>query len=515
VRGLSKSALLLWLMACLLGCAEVDEVPLSGEPLTLVTLQRISRSDQGCATISVRNKTSSPLSLYAFEVDLNPDRRDHKYRFQVHNEQRDIAREQTLTLEVDGDVRDLAETFHFSMRFMSLHEKKAPTYHRFGVEESAMACGFNYEFSVVDGVDTGDPLGDGRFLALAGACDRAEDTDCRPLQSRPFSLAVLPDTQVSSFYRPQAFQAETQWLRQNRDLYDIRYVLHEGDVTDRTDYPDNPPAAKDLEWRNAHQLMSELGPELPYALALGNHDYDEFTCSNRSTVHFATFFPVAEAYAWDSFRESYPSGTLENTVHEFSAGGLNWLILALEFGPRQSVIEWANLVLESYPDHNVILLTHSYLHHSGVLQSPKQPLSPSSYFLGVCPEAVTDGSDLWERLLRHHPNVLMVLSGHSFDDLQACNFDGGTARRQDLGDFGNTVFQMLADYQDVEYRYVLGAPCGGVGYMRLLEVDVAKKTLHIRTFSPYCQNQTEQPCQGDLSGEKHEFTLENIDFILP
>ena len=35
-------------------------------------------------------------------------------------------------------------------------------------------------------------------------------------------------------------------------------------------------------------------------------------------------------------------GRIENTFHTFHAGDHDYLVLALEWGPRDAVVEWAN-----------------------------------------------------------------------------------------------------------------------------------------------------------------------------
>ena len=57
----------------------------------------------------------------------------------------------------------------------------------------------------------------------------------------------------------------------------------------------------------------------------------------------------------------FEKGKLENSYHLLRIGDRDWIILVLEFGPRDAVVAWANRVLERYPKRLGILVTHAYL----------------------------------------------------------------------------------------------------------------------------------------------------------
>ena len=75
-----------------------------------------------------------------------------------------------------------------------------------------------------------------------------------PLKSAAFtpgswSLVLLPDTQYYSLSFPPV-HAQTHWIVENKDKYDIRYVLGLGDITDKN---------TDREWRNAKKAIRPIG----------------------------------------------------------------------------------------------------------------------------------------------------------------------------------------------------------------------------------------------------------------
>src|SRR5688572_4917066 len=47
---------------------------------------------------------------------------------------------------------------------------------------------------------------------------------------KPFTLVLLPDTQVYSHSYPEIFRAQTEWIVEEADR--ITFVLHQGDITD-------------------------------------------------------------------------------------------------------------------------------------------------------------------------------------------------------------------------------------------------------------------------------------------
>ena len=59
-----------------------------------------------------------------------------------------------------------------------------------------------------------------------------------PAAAEPFTLAVLPDTQIYSFItasnpaRPAYFEIQTQWIVDNAAAKNIKFVSHVGDIVD-------------------------------------------------------------------------------------------------------------------------------------------------------------------------------------------------------------------------------------------------------------------------------------------
>jgi len=228
----------------------------------------------------------------------------------------------------------------------------------------------------------------------------------------------------------------TEWIVTNRDKENIRYLLQVGDLVQ--------DGGSETEWRNIDAAYSVLDGKLPYILAVGNHDYDRIK-PPRSTVMFNRFFPVERFRKMPGFGGNFPATLNDNSFHTFEAGGKKWLILCLNFAPSEQDIAWGNEVVGKHPDHQIILLTHSYLTHT---------------------ERDVAGKILWEQLVRRHPNMSLVFCGHL-----------STVHARAEGDQGNTVCEMLFDWQnDVDPDFN--------SYFAIITIDPAAGTISSRSYSP-------------------------------
>jgi hypothetical protein len=323
--------------------------------------------------------------------------------------------------------------------------------------------------------EQGDLDGDGDVdLADLAALLGVYGEEC----GQAFTVVALPDTQVYSESYPAIFQSQTGWIAQQAAACNIVFVVQEGDITNR-----NTPE----QWQNAQQAMQLLDGVVPYAIAPGNHDYGDNGSTNSRETYLNDYFPVSNYENLPTFGGIYEAGHLDNSYHLFHAGGRDWIVIALEWGPRDPVVEWADGVLTQHPDRGAIIVTHAYLYYDDTrydyINRPDQLWNPHSYGTASLPGGTNDGEELWQELVRHHDNVVLFLNGHVLGD--------GAGRLSSRGDAGNTVHQVLANYQM--------RPQGGEGYMRLLEFGADGRTLHVRSYSPYLD--------AYLTDPQHEFVL--------
>jgi 3',5'-cyclic AMP phosphodiesterase CpdA len=275
-----------------------------------------------------------------------------------------------------------------------------------------------------------------------------------------WTLAVLPDTQGYSLRFPGLFFAQTAFIAESRDRLGIQYVLQLGDITNN-----NTP----LEWEHASAAMSLLDGVVPYAMVPGNHDYGPSgDASSRDTL-LNDYFRYADIAKWPTFGGAYENGALDNTYHLFSAGGYDFIVIGLEWAPRDEVIAWANAVMDQYPDRLGIFITHAYLNNDDrrydhLDTEHSQRFNPHDY---RTPGANNDGQELWDELIRKH-RFVMTLNGHVLGD--------GEGYLVSETDLGNQCHQMLSNYQMREQ--------GGEGYLRLIEFLADRRTVKVHTYSP-------------------------------
>ena len=120
-----------------------------------------------------------------------------------------------------------------------------------------------------------------------------------------------------------------------------------------------------LSGRLLNDAMRTLDGVVPYSVLPGNHDIGTNGSANtRDTTLFNTYFPVSDFSGSETFGGVYPAepDKYDNNYHTFHAGGTDWLVLSLEFGPRDHVLDWANEVVASHPNHRVIVVTHDYMY---------------------------------------------------------------------------------------------------------------------------------------------------------
>lgn len=273
-------------------------------------------------------------------------------------------------------------------------------------------------------------------------------------------LAVLPDTQMYALEQPALFNAQTAFIRANRQRLDIQFVVNLGDITNNN---------STLQWQRAVTAVSMLDGVVPYALVAGNHDYGPIGDASTRDTLLNDFFSYDELSSFGTFGGAYEPGRLENTYHLFSIGGRNFVLLALEWGPRDAVIAWADQVMRDHADREGILVTHAYLNnddrrydHTDTAHA--QEYNPHYY---ATPGGVNDGEELWQKLVRRH-RFTMTLNGHVLGD--------GLGYLASITDQGNVCHQMLSNYQ---FRQL-----GGEGYLRLLEFLPDGKTVNVFTYSP-------------------------------
>jgi hypothetical protein len=295
-----------------------------------------------------------------------------------------------------------------------------------------------------------------------------------PPAADSFTVVVLPDTQHYCEKHPDQFYAQTKWIAAHANERKIAAVFQLGDVTNH-----NTPE----QWEVAKKAIGTLDGVVPYFLTLGNHDYSERgVCADRTTL-YNDYFPVAQAKTTKHFGGTYDREPerMENSFQTFSAGGRDFLVLSLEFGPRNDVVRWANEVAATHRDKSIVLLTHAYMYfdetrYDWAKRGKDQRWNPHGYKVAAATnDDINDGEQLWQKLVSKHENFVLTLNGHVLND--------GLGRIVTQTPAGRDVHQVLVNFQM--------KPNGGDGWLRLLEFKADGKTVDVRDYSPTLNRQNE------------------------
>ena len=257
------------------------------------------------------------------------------------------------------------------------------------------------------------------LLAIASLTSYADTITPAPEGS--FSFVVIPDTQnyMGNVTKAQAgsddemsnpvFEAHTQWIADNIETQRIAFVSHVGDIVDKN---------VDAHWKVARRHMDQLHGRVPYGIVVGNHD---MTSDGDSSL-FQSYFPAErfKDFEWygghfqgDPERNGH-SGNNANSYQFFSAEGLEFVVIHLECNAPDNVVEWANNLLAQHKDRWAIISTHMDL---GPLEKPKEAKGYTDDPKGRMRWKKCHGergntpAQLWDKLYRKHPHLLMVCSG--------------------------------------------------------------------------------------------------------
>jgi len=285
-------------------------------------------------------------------------------------------------------------------------------------------------------------------------------------QDLDFSIIVIPDTQHYSESYPLVFTNQTQWIIDNMDELNIKFVIHTGDIVDDAD--------NDAQWNGANKSMSVLDGKVPYGILPGNHDED--------IIEYEKYFPAERYGNYSYWGGSYDHNT--NNYQLFSGLGMDFIVINLGWKPDSDAIIWANEILKNYSERKAIVVTHGYMDKRAVREIPQ-----------------FDSSYIWDDLIVPNKNVFLVLCGHAHSE----------ARRTDIVD-GRAVHQLLANYQD--------RPNGGDGWLRIIEFRENKTIasnldldIAIKTYSPFLNKYEEdEDSQFELREESQSPRL--LDVLL-
>lgn len=271
--------------------------------------------------------------------------------------------------------------------------------------------------------------------------------DKEPVTDYAYSFCVVGDTQVVTEKYPDKLASIYDWIIENKDEKKIEFVFGLGDITNKN---------TDAEWTVAKEQIFKLNGVVPYSIVRGNHDG-----SAKLNEYFAKLDYMLQ---FDGFYDRY---MIDNSWRTFSVGNTDYLLVNLDFGPSDTLLDWAAGIIEAHPEHKVIITTHCYLFRDGTTLDAGDVCPPNKS--GANDGARNNGDQMWDKLVSKYENIFLVLSGHD-----PCSDIIAT---QTAGDHGNIVTQMLIDPQSVDTAE------GATGMVAMLYFSEDGKTLTVEQYS--------------------------------
>ena len=277
----------------------------------------------------------------------------------------------------------------------------------------------------------------------------------KPADVRPdFTLVAIPATRhySASAMNAPTFTAQTNWIVNNVDPLDIKFVSHLGDIVDNQ--------LLEVQWQRADASMAVLDvAKVPYGLSPGDRDQN----AAGLAAFFDKYFPLSRFIGnewFGGYLGAEPTDFLnrlnKDNYEFFSAGGMDFLVIHIEHDWPGYAVTWADRIIKRHPNRRVILSTHLFLNETG----NRPTTAPFRGANGTSAETV------WRNLVRPNCNVFMVISGHY----------PGESRRTDLNACGQPVHQVMTDYQ--------GRAHGGNGWLRYYVFQPSRNTVAAFTYSP-------------------------------
>jgi hypothetical protein len=298
-------------------------------------------------------------------------------------------------------------------------------------------------------------------------------TDLTVSERKDFTVIALPDTQHYT-YRESNFQIfidQTQWIINQKVNLNIVLVDHLGDIVDYSE---------PVQWNRARQALNLLNQnDIAIGVAPGNHDYNaidvigpadlydkNFPATNAIATADGLGITSYQAYNWyggymggtndvvTADDGNYENRLWKNNYVLFSAGGMDFINIALEYNFPYQTQQWVDAVLNAFPNRRAIISTHKFLSDDNTLNSSSGNV-----------QAVLDN------ILQKHCNVFLILSGHYYSGATP-----GEAERDEINACGKPVYLRMSNYQeDVN---------GGNGFLRMMTFHPKTNTIDVKTYSP-------------------------------
>lgn len=278
-----------------------------------------------------------------------------------------------------------------------------------------------------------------------------------------YTMIHYADTQNLIGYGQENIYYETMnWVANNKDKMNIVYLSHLGDVTQNNTMK---------EWEIAKNGFSMIQGKVPYNISLGNHDYPSPShgvgAEFRDETNFKTYFTYdwyMNGYTDPSLGGAFEENNPVNVYKCITVGNIEYIMFALEFGPRDEVLEWVSEVLKANPNKKAIISTHSYFTRDGKLSTFDVQKYGGDFKDG------NEGISIWYKLVRKNKNIVLVNCGHVM----------GTRSQQNVrkNQAGGNVVEIMADPSSI-------ARFPDDNGLLMIYAFTNEGTMHTYYYSPY------------------------------
>jgi hypothetical protein len=264
------------------------------------------------------------------------------------------------------------------------------------------------------------------FLVSCGSVSSARASDLS------FSVVWVTDTQYLSRTYPSLFDGLCNWIVNNRDAYNIRMVVHTGDIVNN--------AADSIQWENAnHSMGMLLDSGTPYCWDAGNHDDESYWIAGNYRAFNVTLMEEKPYWIGDCLGG-------RSTAVQYRFGNWSFLVVNIEFEANDSVLSWAGSVLDRYNGSYAIIGTHAYIDETC------QYGQWATHFQNM--------------VLNNHTNVYLTLNGHYYSN--------GNANRTVNGERNELFFN----------RQNLNSE-RGAATVRILTFNMSEGKIDVKTYNTY------------------------------
>lgn len=287
-----------------------------------------------------------------------------------------------------------------------------------------------------------------------------------------YEIVLLPDTQYEPSLFPAQGRSVFRWIADNKVSQNIKAVIGLGDIVH---------SATSAEFDTADAWYDLLDPlDIPYVPTIGNHDYfggSPIYSDHDATAYNNKFGP--SRFSGKTWYQGNYMGSNENFFVSFEINGKKISVMALEFYPRNAIIDWADSVVLANPDREFWIATHAYINMWGERAVDTSQSGPNTYSSGFFnySTGAQSGQELWENFIRNHSNIAFVFSGHFALSVATYGTHPYGYNFSDVGLKGNVIHQLYSDFQT--------DTSGGNGYIMRLKFKPRENKVDVRFFSAY------------------------------